>query len=234
MFWQTKHRRRTLNPPVAPEAQALAAAAGEPDDPRAGEALRQAGIDYAVVHTQLPPPTTDPYQPIFPEDDMPRDAGSINPWLAVVERTPDAVVYRVLQKPRASEQALVRAGRGFGGLEHEGKFGARWLEQETGELAVFVTGKRRRVTIELAMSSFARPRLVTLTLAGRRVDFFVVLPAKYTTRRVDLGPLAPGRHVVDLSSKPGVQSIQEVTGIPDTRSVSIRLRDPVRVVNTPR
>ena len=146
------------------------------------------------------------------------------PWLEVVERTPDAVVYRVRSKPRAGTHALVRPGRGFGGLEPEGRFGARWLEQDTGELVVFVTGKTRPVTIELTVSSFSRPRVVRFTRAGRDLDFFVALPTKYVTRRVDLGRLSSGRHVIEFSSQPGVQSIQEVTGTADTRSVSIRLR----------
>jgi hypothetical protein len=52
-------------------------------------------------------------------------------------------------------------------------------------------------------------------------------------RRVPVGLLAAGRYDLSLAARPGPQSIQEATGLPDTRSVSIRLREPVVVVPAP-
>ena len=77
---------------------------------------------------------------MFPEDDLPRDAGSINPWFAVVDRTPDAVVYRVRRRRGRERMRLFARVVGFGGLEPEGRFRARWLQRTRG-MVLFVSGK---------------------------------------------------------------------------------------------
>jgi hypothetical protein len=228
MFWQTKHRHAETSPLVDPDAQALGAEIEQPDDPTTGAALHHAGIDYAVVHTRLPPATTPPYQPHVLDDSMPRDAGALNPWFQVVARTPDAVIYRVRAAPVASRGAVVRPGAGFGASEPEGGSTARWLLEPSGELTLFITGPRRRVGLVLTLSSFAQPRRVSLSLGGRELASFDVR-GSYTMRRVPVGVLAAGRYDLSLAARPGPQSIQEATGLPDARSVSIRLREPVLV-----
>jgi hypothetical protein len=227
MFWQTKERRADTNPSVSPEAVALAAQIGSPDDPAAGAALRRAGIDYAIVHTRLPPQTTVPYQPELPDDSMPRDAGALNPWFQEVARTPDAVIYRLRPAPVVSSGAVARAGDGFGGIEPEGSSSARWLLQDPGHLDLFVTGGSRRIDLVLTLSSFDRSRQVTIALGRRRLTGFAVPSGAYVTRRVAVGTLAPGRYSLSVSTRPGPQSIQATTGSPDSRSVSIRLREPI-------
>jgi hypothetical protein len=165
---------------------------------------------------------------------MPRDAGSLNPWFQRVARTPDAVIYRVLPVPRANSRAIVRPGEGFGASEPDGSATARWLLGPTGKLTLYVTGRRRRrVAIVFTLTSFARPRRVSIDLGGRRLSSFTVPPGGYVTRAVLAGPLTPGRYVLSLSSSPGPQSIHETTGSPDMRSVSIRLREPVGVRSYP-
>jgi hypothetical protein len=230
MFWQTKHRRRTANPQVDPEAQALAGAATSPDDPASGQALHGAGIDYAIVHTALPPQTRVPYQPQLPDDSMPADSGASNPWFRAAARTPDAVIYRVLDTPRRVSGALVRPGDGFGSAEQEGAFDARWLQEPTGELTLFVTGRPRRSALMLELASFAQPRRVTVSLDGRRLASFPVAPGGYVAHRVSLGKPAAGRHVLRMTASPGPQSIQATTGVADPRSIAVRLREPVLVV----
>ena len=111
MFWH-EHRRWTTNPPVTPEAVALAGEVAFADDPNAGAALRRAGVDYAIVHTNLPPQTTPPYQPQLPNDSPPPDTGALNPWFDVEERTSDAVLYRV----RNAAQGIRRHRPDRGGL----------------------------------------------------------------------------------------------------------------------
>jgi hypothetical protein len=229
MFWQTKFRRPDTNPAVDPEAQVLAGQIAQPDDPATGAALHGAGVDYAVVHTSLPPPTTVPFQPQLPEDSMPRDAGAENPWFQAVARTPDAVIYRVRAAPAATSGAVVRAGGGFGASEREGNSTARWLLRPTGRLVLFVSGRRRRVDLVLTMSSFARPRRVLISLGHRKLASFGVPAGAYVTHSVAVGSLAPDRYTLSVSSLPGPQSIQQTIRIPDPRSVSIRLREPVVV-----
>jgi hypothetical protein len=229
MFWQTKHRKATTNPQVDPEAQVLAASFGSPDDPASGEALHRAGIDFAVVHTRLPPQTRPPYQPELPDDSMPPDAGGINPWFQVQSRTSDAVIYRVLGKPRRVSGTVMRVGPGFGSREREGRVGAYWLQEQTGNLTVFVAGRKRELSLVLTLSSFAQPRDVRVRFDGRLLRSFEVSAGSYLTRTLRLGSTSVGQHVVELEARPGPQSIQRTTGAADSRSVSIRLREPVVV-----
>jgi hypothetical protein len=86
----------------------------------------------------------------------------------------------------------------------------------------------------LTVSSFARRRRVTVWLDGRRLGAFVALPSVYTKHKVKLGRLRAGAHELRLRSSPGPQSIKATTGVPDARSVSIRLREPVVLVGQPR
>ena len=227
MFWQTKHRRRTVNPSVSPEAVALSSAVTSADAESAGRALHEAGVDYAVIHTQLPPATTPPYQPALPSDAAPPGTGTLNPWLEPVRTTPDAVIYRVRSSPLARDGALARPGRGFGALEPDG---ARWLESPAGELDVIVAGKPRSLVLRLQAASFAIPRKLAVRFRGRTLARADIPADRFASVAVRLGPLAAGSYTVTLVPRPGPQSIAEATGQPDPRSVSIRLREDLRVV----
>jgi hypothetical protein len=229
MFWQTKHRRATANPHLTPESATLAATIAAPDDPAAGAALRGAGIDYVVVHTTLPSQTRPPYQPQLPDDSMPADAGSANPWFRESGRTPDAVIYRVLAAPRRSSAAIVRPSSGFGPSEPELGFRARWLEAPVGTLTLYVTGTSRPLRMVLAVNSFAQVRRVAVRMDGRLVGAFIATPNTYAMPTIRLGSPAPGRHTIEIEPHPGPQSISAATGLADPRSVSIRIREPIRV-----
>jgi hypothetical protein len=228
MFWQTKHRRSITQPAVEPAAQGFAAATISPDDSEAGRALHDAGVDFVVVHTNLPPQTTFPYQPILPPDAMPADAGSLNPWFTEASRTPDAILYRVLDSPRRITGAIARPTKGFGAAEPEGGTTARWLEKPRGELAVTVSGPKRELTFRLETASFAQPRRVAIQLDDRPVGAIDV-PVTYESFAAELGVVTAGRHTITLIPMPGPQSIAEATGQDDPRSVSIRIRGPVKL-----
>ena len=227
-FWQREHGRSTFNPPESPDATALAAAVTSPDDADAGKALRDWGFDYAIVHTRLPPPTFPPYQPVLPDDSMPDTAGATNPWFREVRRTSDAIVYRVLDAPRATSTVVV--GRGFGAQEPEGGATARWLEGPVGVLRIHVAGPARRLRASVRISSFARPRRVVVALDGRRIAELAV-PTIRKRFWLDLGRVGTGRHEITLRASPGAQSIAEALGVPDPRLVSIRLHEPVVVAD---
>jgi hypothetical protein len=230
MFWQREHGHPTVNPNESPASLRLAADISSPDDAAAGRTLHDAGIDYAVVHTRLPPQTRPPYQPALPDDSMPSDAGRLNPWFREVARTDDAVIYRVLPKLKRVQGIVARPTAGFGLPEPQGSGTARWLERGTGEISIFVTGKSRPGAVVLTLSSFAQPRGVLVTLDGRRLAAFTVPPGAFTTKRIPFRRIDVGSHALRLSTNPGPQSISATTGLPDTRSVSLRLREPVVVL----
>ena len=220
IFWQTRHGRPTLNPSDTDEARALAAAVASPDSSSSGQALNAAGIRYAVVHTDLPPQTSPPYQPGLPDDSMPSDAGARNPWFERVRRTEDAVVYRVLQRPRPGGGAVARATTGFGAPEPEAGTTAQWLGGSEGTIALLGADGSRRLRLQVEISSFGRPRAVQLALDGRRLPPLRVQPF-YDTVEIELGRVPAGDHALELSTSPGADPI----GNGDPRSVSVRVRN---------
>jgi hypothetical protein len=231
MFWERKHRHPTFNPNESARSLQLAAEISSPDDPAAGRALHEAGIDYAIIHTRLPPQTTPPYQPALPDDSMPPDAGALNPWFEPAGRTGDAVIYRVRSAPARVTGTAVMPLTGFGGLEREASGSARWLEQRKGVLGIYVTGSPHPVEIVLTLSSFARPRTVLIALNGRGLRRVLVPSGSYKTQRIRLGRLRAGTYRLAFTTTPGPQSISATLGVPDTRSVSLRLREPVVILN---
>jgi hypothetical protein len=226
LFWQREHERSTFNPPESSEATALAAAITSLDDPAAGKALRDAGFDYAIVHTRLPPPTFPPYQPVLPDDSLPVSAGAANPWLAEARRTSDGVIYKVLEVAR--QTAGMRVTGGFDVPEPDGRLTARWLVEPVGSLMLDVSGAKRRLQTSIRLSSFARPRRVVITFDGRRLRS-VIATTSPRAFSLDLGVLAQGSYHVTLRPFPKGQSVQQTLGTPDTRVVSIRLHEPVTI-----
>ena len=220
IFWQTRHDRPTLNPSETQEAKALAGAVASPDSPSSGRALAAAGIRYAVVHTDLPPQTRPPYQPTLPDDSLPADAGARNPWFERVRRTDDAVIYRVLSRPRPGGGAVARTGAGFGAPEPEAGTTAQWLGGDRGTIALIGAQGSRRLRLQLEISSFGRPRTVDLAIDGRPLPSLRV-PPFYRTAEVDLGRVAEGDHEISLEVRPGA----DVIGNGDPRAVSVRVRD---------
>jgi hypothetical protein len=122
---------------------------------------------------------------------------------------------------------------GFGPAEPEGGAVARWLLGPEGEVDITTRGAARPRAIRLTLLSFARPRRVALSVDGRSLGSVPVSPSAYREVTVPLGPLAPGRHAILLRPTPGAQSIHETTGSGDTRSVSIRVREPATLVDAP-
>jgi len=219
IFWQARHGKPTLNPAIRPEAVALSAAVASPDDPASGRALHANGIRYAVVHTDLPPQTTPPYQPALPDDSLPADAGARNPWFQRVARTPDAVIYRVRATPRPSGGVVARTEGGFGAPEPESGTTAQWLQADEGVIRVYGADGRRRVRLSLTVASFGAARTAEFRRDGRTLRRLRV--GSYTRVTLDLGRLPEGTHTVTLRGVPGPQPI----GGGDARSVSLRVRD---------
>jgi hypothetical protein len=115
-------------------------------------------------------------------------------------------------------------------VEPEGAGTARWLEAETGTITIYVLGAPRPASVLLTLSSFAQPRRVAISFDGRRLTRVDVPAGSFESHKLTLGRLGPGTHSLVLRPSPGPQSISATTGTPDTRSVSIRLREPVVIV----
>jgi hypothetical protein len=166
------------------------------------------------------------YQGVLPDDSLPRDAGSANPWFNRISSTSDAMIYRVRQVPRPAAVATI--AEGSGAIEPDGNGAARWLEAPAGKIVIDVTGAPRRVTISLVLSSFRRSRSVVLRLDGRVVGRARV-DGRYGVVCAGLGMLPPGPHRLELEPSPGAEGI----GGADPRSVSLRLRE-IRVMDEAR
>jgi hypothetical protein len=122
---------------------------------------------------------------------------------------------------------------GFGAPEPEGDTTATWLEAPEGEIQVVVAGPRRPLALRLEAASFLEPRRVEVRLGGRRVGSFDLPADTYRSVSFPLGPVPSGYNTVTLVPTPGPQSINEATGTPDFRTVSIRVRGPVDAVPSP-
>jgi len=222
MFWQREHRRATVNPIETDEAEAFAAAIVHPDDPESGRVLHEAGVDYAVVHTDLEPATTPPYQPPLPDDSLPSTAGSQNPWFERVDQTPDSVIYRVRPLASPTRGVAVTEISGFDRPEPEEGGPQRWVIAPTAEYAVTVWGARMDVTVTVEfLASFATPRNVVFSIDERVLTVVAIDDRTDVTMR--LGELAPGRYTMRLVADPPPQPV----GGGDARSVGLRVRDDV-------
>jgi hypothetical protein len=226
IFWQTRHDRATFNPPESPRAQRVADLIRSPDDPEAGRQLKEAGIDYAVIHTKMPPRTYPPYQPRLDDDSLPPDAGQSNPWFEHHATVGDAVIYKIADRPRSFDRAaLIAFGSGFGDVENEAGSNRRWMQTDDGELTLVVGGGRRRVRFVVNMLSFGEPRRLTVLIDGRPVTTRRVPAGQYVDVRVPV-TLDAGRHTVRLKTDPGIRFIDDVLHNGDRREVSLRVGDP--------
>src|SRR5207247_3694003 len=104
---------------------------------------------------------------------------------------------------------------------------ARWLLRPRGELILYVSGRRRRVDIGLTLSSFARPRRVSVSLGRRKLATFEVHAGAYVTRSIAAGSLAAGRYSLSLSSRPRPAAVQPPTATTDTPAVPSPSRHPL-------
>lgn len=228
MFWQREHGRATVNPSESDEAVAFAGTIANPDDPETGRQLREARVDYAVVHTKLEPSTTPPYQPPLPDDSLPRSAGVANPWFEPVTETSDAVIYRVRSSPSPAQGVAVTEVSGFDRPEPESGGAQRWIVAATAEYAVTVWGRSADVTVTLDfITSFGTARNVVVSLADRVLTAFDVQGPSEV--RLPLGVLAPGRYAMRLVTDPPPQLV----GNGDARSVGIRITDDTRIESIP-
>lgn len=125
-------------------------------------------------------------------------------------------LYRVTARP--SGPALATAGPQFGSDEIGAKgIISNWLEQPSGTIALSGRCIGCRGVLSMTLTSFARPRTVTISTGGRVLWHRRVV--KPVTLRIPLtyGPVRS----LTISATPGPQSIAKTIGGTDERTVSI-------------
>ncbi len=186
---------------------AAASIQGRMQDPSrawVASALATLGVKWAIVHG-------DAYSGPPPEKG----------FRLIGTRTTDRL-YRVVARP---QPALAAASENFGTVEPaDGGQSTQWLQSKRGTLTVFNPGVRARdVTLRFTLASFARERPFTIGFAGR---ILARGRATGTPTPVDLTlRAAPGTTILRIRTPIAPDSISEVLGLPDTRSVSLQISD---------
>jgi hypothetical protein len=122
--------------------------------------------------------------------------------------------------------AVAEFGAGFGTNEVILGEDWRWIIGDRGALAITVAGARRPLELAFDATAFAKPRLLSVRVDGRRRA--VVRVPVGRAHRVTLPlVLGPGTHIVQMRSSPPAVAADEVLGNGDQRRLSVRLRSPV-------
>jgi hypothetical protein len=136
-------------------------------------------------------------------------------------RGPDADVFEVGAEPGAHMAAF----RGFFEREYDGTSTWRWTDGRAASVSLVVPDRTpaRRVTISLALESFAEPRHVVVLLDGAEVAKLDVLPRRATYA---IGPFAlSGTHQLALTSLEPALSPERLGVTSDARRLAFRLFD---------
>jgi hypothetical protein len=177
-------------------------------DPSTGPRLAALGVRY-VVSEKGPSPFGSPPSGV-PGRGF-RELGS--DWFATL--------YRVTATPAGP--AVAAAGPAFSDTEPgPGGVPFNWLQQPSG--TIDLTGVCRHDcggVVEMTLASFAKPRLVTISNAGRVLFRREVSSPTKVALPVTYGPTRQ----MTISATPGPQSIAATVGGPDTRTVSVQVSD---------
>ncbi len=222
-FWGRVHQRPMVNNQVSPDALASYPLVADISNPVAAPELARLGVRYAVVHTDLPPSTTPPYQPFLPDDSLRRGLVTGYPQLRLERRLPGADVYRVLDSPRPTGRVagVVNFGEGFFPAEGPASAPFRWMGT-TGDMSLWSFAPGRTVRFRALLQSYARSRTVAVLVNG----------APVTRLRVGIRPrpaafdlvLGDGVQTITFRADPAARAPAEVDGTPDPRELAIGVR----------
>ena len=220
-FWHREHASRTVNVPSSPESAAFAQSVADITDPSTTSRLAEVGVDYVVVHTDLPPATYPPYQPALPDDSLPADLLVGYPRLERVAELDGAEVYRVLDRAQPSERVAgaVAVGAGFNPPEASAAGPFRWMGDAGEATFTGLAPAGTPAVLEGVAASFAEPRTLTVLAGGRPVG-----RARIGVDRTDFRipiRLAGGAQTLELRASPPARTPAEVLGVPDPRPLSL-------------
>ena len=175
-------------------------------DPRTATGLQALGVRYVLMRKLVsnygfPPPgkPTSQYR-LIAEDNT-------------------AALYRVLPGTRPAGLAVLDEGFGKPENDADGEFA--WLGSRTGDILVSAQCRRCTGTLSMKLSSFARPRIVTLRDAqGGLIFRRRIIAEKAVRARIALDRST----VLRLTTRPGPEVISATAGGKDHRAVSVAVR----------
>jgi hypothetical protein len=223
VYWQTRHGHPTVNPPETPTSQAFERSVDDPDSYLSGRTLSRAGVKFAVVHTKLKPATFPPYQPAFQTDQLPASAGHRNPWFREYARTSDAIVYRVLPRPRADvDYAVAGFSAGWGDFEVDPTGRWRWARNRQSVMTVYASRDYPRAALSFDATSFQQARTLRIAMDGRELARLEVPAGRAINVKVSLR-LHRGAQAIQLTTDPAPVVADQVMHNGDLRALSVRV-----------
>jgi hypothetical protein len=206
LYFQQAHGKPILNGYFIGPYEQRALNLTRLDDPSTAGRLATLGVRYVLVtpgrlRPGIPPPGTPTH------------------GFMAIARDDYGSLFRVTARP----VPFVYARAGVEPLE--GKSGDRyqWVSASVAQLEVNAPCASCRGALRFTASSFARPRLLRFVTEDARNLGWAFLTS--SEKPVSVPLRFRRRLVVNLVSMPGPQSIQNTTGAPDPRSVSIRVKN---------
>jgi hypothetical protein len=213
LYFQEAHGKPILNGYLSGPYEQRALSLTRLDDPATAGKLATLGVRYVLLTPwRVMPGVSDPGHP--------------GRGFRAIARDRYGSLYRVAAKP----MPFIYARKGLEPQEAPG-IDYRWATGSQVELEVLAPCTSCTGTLQFMSASFGRGRVLKVRAhGGKELLTTYVGPHR---RLVSLPLRFSRRIVIDLSTIPGPQSIQETTGLPDPRRVSINLEKP-RFLISPR
>lgn len=122
--------------------------------------------------------------------------------------------------------------RGFDNPEFDHGRQARWTLSDPALFTVTAAGDLRDASLIIELSSYSQPRQVTFTFRDRPL-YTTTVGTQPRRVSVPLGDIPPGQWEVAMTTRPGLEPVAP-PGSEDTRRVSLRLVDDVRLESADR
>jgi hypothetical protein len=206
VFYQSAHRMPMINGYLQGSVQERTALElANLADPTTGPRLAALGVRYVVLEAGPSPYGAPP-------------AGTPGQGFQRLASDWFASLYRVTARPGGP--AVAAAGPAFAADEiGPGGIPFNWLEQPSGTIALTGTCHDCAGQLEMTISAFAKPRVVTIAAAGHVLFQRQIAGPTFVSLPVIYGPTRE----LTISASPGPQSIAATVGGHDTRTVSIQV-----------
>jgi hypothetical protein len=206
LYFQQAHGKPILNGYRSGADEQRALSLTRLGDPSTAGHLATLGVRYVLL-------TPHRIVPAVPQPGRP------GPGLRRVGKDAYGTLYRVIARP----EPFVFARSGLEPPEGPAGSQYRWVSGDAAELEINAACERCEGVLQFAAASFGEGRVVAIGTEDGAPLKVVYVPAEGKDISVPLR--FRRRTVVRLTTKPGPVSIQETTGAPDPRTVSISIRN---------